>query len=214
MRASAGRGPLGPAGGEEEWRGYLDGCPVGSQNGHTCPVHTNEGTGSRLVNDASAVCFPILTPAPRPESPQGSPDGSGWAGCRGPKASYLLTGHVSAAHRRLGLLPGPKSSCVPGAQLAGPRLPASFLEVGGALPPIHRMSSESDVLVWASPALPPQHMRCVDGRKRPPGAPRLVGAGPHVWGGASQAELAPRSPGVWETGSEAGAWPCGLGGRT
>ena len=106
------------------------------------------------------------------------------------------------------------SSCVPGAQLAGPRLPASFLEVGGPLPPVHRMSSDSDVLVWASPALPPQHMRCVDGRKWPPGAPGPVGAGPHIWGGAPQAELAPRSPGVWETGSEAGAWPCGLGGRT
>lgn len=165
---------------------------------------------------SASPCSP-QHPGPRePKSPQGCPAlgwGAGGLGAGAPKASHLLTGRLSAAHHRPGLL-GPKSSCVPRARLAGPGLPASFLEVGGALPTVHRMSSDSDVLVWASPALPPQHMRRVDSREWHPGAPPSSGGLDLTSGDAPRAELAPRFPGVWERASGAGAWPCGLGGRT
>ncbi|CAN0345898.1 unnamed protein product [Rangifer tarandus platyrhynchus] len=56
------------------------------------------------------------------------------------------------------------------------------------------MSSDSDVLVWASPALPPQHMRRVDSREWHPGAPPSSGGLDLTSGDAPRAELAPRFP--------------------
>lgn len=221
MRASAGSRALAPSGGEEEWRGYLDGCPAGSQNRHTFPVHTNEGPGSRLINGRPPVCFPVLTPAPRPTgSPkvlQGSQThavGSRWAGCRGPKASHLLTGRLSAAHHCPGLLPGLNPPVSPGPNWLDPgSQPVSWKWEGPSLPSTQDELRQRCPRV-GQPALPPQHMRRVwiagSGLLGPPSS----GGWTSHLGGAPQAEPAPLSPDVWETGSEAGAWPCGLGART